>query len=286
MPEFKHGTLAGSKVHCCKCALCRTAARDYDRDRRRKIAYGQWPAYIDAEPVRQHVRALQDADLGWMRIARLAGLSTSTVWKLLYGDASRNLGPSKRVRRSTAEKLFAVQADLSVLGDASTVTAAGTHRRLQALVAIGWTQTDLANRLGMLRSNFGCMMRKERVQVRTAKAVRALYEELWDTPPVWTSARQITDARKAREFAAARGWVPPMGLDDDTIDDPTATPGDMGTVPGYLRKLPEDDELLWLVRLGETDAALAMRFDASEKTVKDARLRAERKVRKAVAACP
>ncbi|GAA2159203.1 MULTISPECIES: hypothetical protein [Glycomyces] len=265
---IKHGSLAGSKVHRCKCALCRETARIYDANRRRLVAYGRWHTLIDAEPVRHHVQALQAEGLGWMRIARLAGLSTSTVWKLLYGDPHRGLGPSKRVKTSTAEKLFTVRADLQSLAGATTVNAIGTRRRLQALVAIGWSQNSLAEQLGMLRANFGRMMRSERVMVRTAKAVRALYDERWNQAPPQSTPRERFSVTYALKYAEDKGWVPPMAWDDDTIDDPAATPVGVGPAKPGNAVLPDNDDLQWLLDMGETVPAIAMRFNAEEKSVR------------------
>lgn len=222
--SVQHGTLVGYKIHHCRCAECTRAQRDYNRNRHRQIAYGRWETYIDSGPVRAHVESLQASGLGWKRIAALAGLSSSTVWKLLYGDPRRGSAPSKRVRPETAAKLFAVSSSLDVLGGAATVDATGTQRRIQALVAIGWSQQRLAERIGMLRGNFGKTMRSSGVQARTARAVKALYEELWDCPPPEVEWRDKISANRSRGYAAEHGWVPPLAWDDESIDDPAAQP--------------------------------------------------------------
>ena len=40
------------------------------------------------------------------------GLQQSVVWKLIYGDASRNQAPSQRIRPATEAKILAVDLDL------------------------------------------------------------------------------------------------------------------------------------------------------------------------------
>lgn len=154
-----------------------------------------------------------------MRTAQLAGLSTSTVWKVLYGDPTRGQAPCKRVRPETAAALLAVRADLDTLADRAHVDAAGTRRRLQALIAIGWSQSKLAERLGMRRSNLTKTMRGTRVTAANARAVRDLYDRLWDADPAahGVTAQAIV---RSRNTARANGWPPPAAWDDDLIDLP------------------------------------------------------------------
>ncbi len=211
--------------------------------------------------------------MGSKRAARLAGLATSTVDKLLYGAPERGMGPSKRIRRATADALLAVKADLSTLGGRALVDATGTRRRLQALVAIGWSQSKLGRELGMGPGNFGSMLGRGRLYVSTVRAVRDLYDRLWSTGPPEDEHRDKIAANRARNYARARGWAVPQAWDDDTIDDPTAIP-EGAAAPDCRKKLPAVDELAWLVKLGETDEALAVRFGASVNSVKQARYRA------------
>lgn len=207
----------------CRCPVCCKASRDYENNRYRAIAYGRWQPFVPAEPVRQHVRALGEFGIGWMRVAKLAGVSTGGVSKLLYGDRLRNLPPTRRVRPETALKLLAVEPTLDNLGDRTAIDGTGTRRRLQALVYAGWTQSELARRLQMNRANFGRTIVGEFVEVATLKAVRHLYDELWRTDPVAAGVPEHR-AAAARRIAVSRGWAPVGAWDDDQIDDPDAFP--------------------------------------------------------------
>jgi transcriptional regulator with XRE-family HTH domain len=219
MCERPHGGGRG-KYACsecrCRCAACRAANTDAMREWRRRKAYGV-ASFVDAVPVRAHVRQLQAAGLGWIRIAELAGVSRSVIAELLYGTAHRE--PTKRVRPTTARQILAVTATLGVLADAAHIDATGTRRRLQALVAIGWSQSELARRLGVLPSNFPYLLDRDQVRAATARAVVALYDQLWNAPPPDENARW-----RARRLAEAKGWLPPLAWDDETIDDPAAGP--------------------------------------------------------------
>jgi len=231
-------------------------------------AYGRWQPYTDAGPVRDHLLALSSVGIGWKRAAELSGVSTGAVSKLLFGGPG-NRAPAKRVRPETAAAILAVPAAPSSLSAGSLVSAAGTRRRLQALVAIGWPQSQLAARLGVQPGNLGSMLAREHVRAGTARAVEILYDQLWSHPPSETDHRSRISASRARSYAQARGWPPPMAWDDDLIDDPAATPE-----PGWQRsarssrraaELAEDAEelrrqgysrQLIAERLGVTHAAL------------------------------
>lgn len=228
----------------CRCPVCCEAARDYDNSRRRAIAYGRWQPYVDAEPVRQHVKALGEFGIGWMRLARISGVPRGSVSKLLYGDRPRGLAPSKRVRPETALKLLAVEPALDNLGNRVAIDGTGTRRRLQALVAKGWPQSELARSIGMDRANFARTIISGLVTAGTHRATVALYDQLWRADPEQHGIHRRW-INKSRTLAATRGWAPIGAWDDDLIDDPTAFPdwtGRCGTPEGasahYRHRIP------------------------------------------------
>lgn len=173
---------------------------------------------VDAEPVRDHIRKLQAAGVGLHTITRMAGIGGGTMTRLMYG--TRGGSPSRRVRADTARRILAVRADLAA--DGALIDAAGTRRRLQALVAVGWTISELGRRLDVYQSNMTRVLRTEQVTAGMARRVRALYQELWDQPPPAGSPQQRAAAEQARKLAAERRWPPPIGWDDDLIDLPDA----------------------------------------------------------------
>lgn len=221
----------------CRCAACTTANRADAVRRARLRAYGRWQPFTDADPVRQHLEALSRAGIGWKRAAELAGTSSSVVSRLLFGGPG-DRPPPQRVRPDTATAILAVPITAASLGGGSLVPAAGTRRRLQALVAIGWSQSQLASRLGVLPSNFSAVLARERVTAATARAVKSLYDQLWDRPPAEADHRSRIAAARARRRAQARGWPPPAAWDDQAIDNPAAAPA-----PGWQRTRMSSAEL-------------------------------------------
>jgi len=118
--------------------------------------------------------------------------------------------------------------------DLTLIGASGTHRRLQALAAAGWPTRCLGTELGAARTRVPALLREHRVTVRTARRVSALYVRLASVDPATRGARPEEIARAKARAAAAR-WAPASAWDDDSIDDPTATPewtGHCGTARG------------------------------------------------------
>lgn len=234
MSNRPHG-YARYRLDGCRCYVCAYARSQYDDNRNRAIAYGTWQPWADAEPVRIHIRHLQSCDMGLRAIATAAGVDRKRLQAVLNGRPERGTPPQAQVRPALAQAVLTVEPTLETLSAATVITAAGTTRRLQALVAAGWPQHHLAIRLDMTDGNFGTALRRDRMVVRTARAVRGLYDELWRADPREHGVGSQAYSR-ARRHAAAERWAPVGAWDDDTIDDPAAFPdwtGRCGTPEGY-----------------------------------------------------
>ena len=96
------------------------------------------------------------------------------------------------------------------------VSGIGASRRLKALAVIGYTQVDIASRLGWVQREISQLV-VGRSLIGAAKAARiaALYDALKNT---------AGPSPRAGKYAAARGWLSPAWWDDDTIDDPAYDP--------------------------------------------------------------
>lgn len=98
------------------------------------------------------------------------------------------------------------------------VDATGARRRIQALMAIGHSQNDLAQALGRKRAGslgpFLWQRGRHQVTYELHERIRQVYEQLWDKPGTGKRAALVS------EHAAAKGWPPPLWWDDDVIDDP------------------------------------------------------------------
>jgi DNA-binding CsgD family transcriptional regulator len=121
------------------------AHRDYCRYRSRQIAYGRWQPWADAAPVRDHIRQLRRAGASYRAIAEAANMSPSTVRDLIVKclrQGARHM--PNRIGKSQAKRLLAITS-----GSCGRRNACGSRRRLQALVAVGYTPAELARRLAI-----------------------------------------------------------------------------------------------------------------------------------------
>jgi hypothetical protein len=125
--KHRHGTLLAYATDRCRCAPCRKAKSDYEKHRKRQIAYGRWNAWVDAGPARAHVLdRVERTGVTWRRIAERAGMSEQTMTRLLFGFPKRGVPPSRRIRRDTASKLVSAVGLWEIAeSDQSTLRNAG-----------------------------------------------------------------------------------------------------------------------------------------------------------------
>lgn len=179
----------------------------------RQKGYGRFTSiYVDATPVLEHIESLLDTGIGIRTLAAASGISSRTLQRLL---SRRNDSEPVTVRSYTATALLAVRTVQPA--PCALVDAIGTRRRLQALVAMGWPQKVIAHELGMVSTNIGRIVhgRSEKVTAAKASAVTDLYTR-WEMTP--------GPSTRARALAIAHHWIPPLGWEENDLDDPHATP--------------------------------------------------------------
>lgn len=246
--QHQHGTATAYKRDRCRCDPCTAAQNVEDRRRRLNNHLGQ-PHRIDAGPVREHLAALNAAGLGQKRIAALAGVGASTIGKLMTRDRNRADGlPQQKVTPEVAEKILAVRAGMDHVSDGSLIDATGTLRRVHALHALGWSRRALSARLGVRHNTLAMIERQQRVSGTMARAVRDVYDELWDQAPPSGTQQERAAITLTLARAAEHGWLVPACWNDDELDDPAAVPASTEQEPAT----PVDrlDELLFLARAG------------------------------------
>jgi hypothetical protein len=161
-PAHDHGTLGAYRRDRCRCLPCRAANRDAQRRRRRAIAYGQWQPFVDAEPIRAHVTQLAAAGLSLRRIAELSGVSRGCIDALMRGKPARGRAPSHRIRAATAARLLLVTPYSGQPADRTARTnAAAARRRLQELIALGWSMSRIAEQLHCTHSHISRLLTRE-----------------------------------------------------------------------------------------------------------------------------
>lgn len=105
----------------------------------------------------------------------------------------------------------------------AALDARGVRRRLEALMAIGWSLPLVADRVGVHRSLVLRWIEAPVVEAKTIRRVAAVYEELRNLQPPTDTPVRLGIANRTRRIAAERGYVPPIWWDDiDEDDDPPA----------------------------------------------------------------
>jgi hypothetical protein len=233
-----HGTRAAYVKDHCRCTDCTTANAAAWRTAARQQAYGRWQPFTDAAAVRDHIHTLRSAGIGVEQIAALADTSPRHIRDLARPETTTRPAVL-RVRSHTAARILAITPNDANRAPGSRIDATGTRRRLQALVAVGWSTALLATALGRTTSNLIRTMTSRKVTAETAQVVAALYDQLWNIAPPQDTTAQRRAADNARAHASEASWLPPLAWDDIDIDnDPepptpetsTPNPGDLDEI--------------------------------------------------------
>ncbi|MEB3367393.1 hypothetical protein [Saccharopolyspora mangrovi] len=174
---------------------------------------------VDAQPVIEHVRALEA--LGWRRnaLSRRLGLHRATVHKMSTGDYDT-------VRQAVYATVLAVPLKPP---PPSRVHRIGFARRAQALACLGWTFKQLEARAGWHPGRIWSAMLPGRnggeyIPREWHLEMCALYDQLSMTKPVPGVDDHGRTINQRKSAALRNGWVPPLDWDDDEIDNPEAKP--------------------------------------------------------------
>ncbi|MHA0288309.1 hypothetical protein ACXYX3_17890 [Mycobacterium sp. C3-094] len=200
---------------------------------------------LDPAPAREHIKQLRDAGLTWRHISNLSTIPARTLHEIANGSRQFITAPTARcVLGVTVPDIPYYKVD-----DRSRVPVIGTARRLQALIAIGYTSEQVASMLDYDPHHFAKVLhgKKPSVEAATARAAAELFERLKNTP-----APDSYGGRRARLRAQRLGWALPLAWDEGAIDDPNAT------VERYApTRVKFIERYCELVDLGYTDEQIA-----------------------------
>lgn len=199
----------------------RRARARYQASRLAAKNRGEWQPYVPAGPVREHVQKVMRATgMSRPQFAAAAGIDEGTLSKILYEKGKA------KVRPAIAAKARSVTAATVPIPDHGWVSPVGSTRRLQALAWLGWPEPALAERLEMHPATVRKVRNGDRGQIAaaTARAIRLLYDQLWNVPPPESTRAEKIAVTKTRDHARKQGWAPAGAWDDDEIDDPKARP--------------------------------------------------------------
>ncbi|MFE7580746.1 hypothetical protein ACFU5Y_04160 [Streptomyces gardneri] len=245
-----------NKITCytdyrCRRPECVARYNAYNSPRARAKRAGTWDGLVEAAAVRKHILRLQDdCGVGPTAIAAASGISKQSVIEFINPQPGKNRGRRQRTSAETAAKILAVTPD-GLIG--LRVNAAGTRRRLQALVAAGWPLKHIAACSELKDASVGDFMRRNVVLLSTATKVARTYDALKDRKPIRHGVDRC-QARRARDWAAREKWPTPDYWADrmDVIDDPEFEP-----LYGVTRRELVAQDANWVMRTTGVDRATA-----------------------------
>ena len=233
----------------------------YARDRYQQQQTGTWAPFTATAPVRAHVDQLREAGMTSDQIAQTSGVSVSTLTRLF------------RVSRMTtvaAEAILAISASTpaaSNIPDAPGGARPGLHatRQLQALVADGWSLTQLADAAGIEeRTAWRTVHGYTAPSPRTTAAVDALHEQLRLDDPGDGAA-----AVRSRRRAERQGWTSTTDLQGPgggELVDEVAVDRVLHGQPVPLRAVEQQAALRRLAGV-QSDDEIARRLGLASRTV-------------------
>jgi hypothetical protein len=136
--KHPHGTRV-RYVTGCKCMLCRAANSRYEVERAKARANGDWNGLVPAWMARKHLFSLSVQGIGRDTVAEASGVSITVICEI-------KAGKKKQIRLRTHKAIMAV--DATARAGRTLVKAGPVWVQINRLLREGFTQTELARRLG------------------------------------------------------------------------------------------------------------------------------------------
>jgi hypothetical protein len=160
-----HGTLVRYTMGC-RCDECKAVKTSYGRERKEAQRNGKGNPRVPADAARAHLALLSDAGIGYLRVSELAGVNHNIVWKIRTGER-------KHIMFTTEQKILSITPD--DISDSTTIDASETWKKIDWLLAHGFTKTSLAQKLGLATP--ALQIGKKLVMRKTARRIEEIYNE-------------------------------------------------------------------------------------------------------------
>lgn len=211
--------------------------------------------FVDATPVTNRISALKTAGYSWTELAKLTGLSEPAL-KLVGTWTVQNT-----VCLDTHHRVMAVPLPTGIVSGRGVLPAVGTQRRIQALMAIGWTQADLARECGFSGQKIvsDLLNRRQSVLSETAFRVCEVFNRLQMTPG---------SSEVLRKRARGWGWPVPLAWDEDSMDDPNTKPSSGGRVRvSAAERITELQDDLGITNINDIASRLGIKDTSVERAI-------------------
>lgn len=223
--------------------------------RQRSRAEGYARGLVDAAPAHEHLAAMERAGLSHSAQARLIGVENRHLYRL----KQRPKCMGRTLKRILDTPIPMVTYE--VVEPGAKIDATGTQRRIQGMIALGYSCAALAR---MLNTRVQVVSQisleyKGQTTANFAERVAGLAKDLQLRPGPTTGA-----GKQARNRAIQHGWVPLLAWDEDSIDNPLARPA---TAKSRTMRFP--DKYAEMREIGLSDRQVAERMGIKYGSLED-----------------
>lgn len=248
--QHQHGDYVTYVLDRCRCLPCAFAYSEYDQWRRDRKAVNR-PNLVPFDRACEHIERLRDSGWPMEVIAKRTGLSAWTIKRL-------SLRQGALIQPATERRILAFAGESE--DRAFLVDATGARRRIEALMAIGWSLLELSQRAGFSDHTLNLILKPgSRCRIPTRETIKILYDEIWDQPPSDNLPYSLMVKSRMLNVARRRGYAPPLAWDDETIDDPNAYPNVDG--------VSDDADRMGLYLAGLSDVRMAREEGISPESI-------------------
>src|SRR5690606_32332674 len=180
---------------------------------------------VDASDMQARIRYLHDVHLiTFQRMAEKTGVDLASIRSHYYGKAITRTHQTTPLTTCFWKTHHLVMSTPFGPADVTRVDATATLRRLQGLVADGFPQSWLGQRLSrdLAHLNYTLKAKPKVIDPEFASEVEQLYRKYAGANPAEHGVTPRNSAY-ARTVARKREWAPSICWDWDTIEDPNAT---------------------------------------------------------------
>lgn len=163
----------------CRCADCRQANTNYERERQQARATGDWNGIVSADRARAHLLVLAAQGVG-----RRAVVDVSDIPSIIVSEIRS--GKKLRIRARTERRILAITPAMAA--DHALIDAAPTWKLIAEMLAAGFTKTRIAGELN--HSSRHLQLGREKITVRNAAAVELAHRRLMASDEVLVPATQ------------------------------------------------------------------------------------------------
>ncbi len=156
-----------SYVKGCRCRICRAANAEYIKSRRKTGRHNEREGSVDASRAREYLNYLSEMGIGRPSVHKACGVNKRSLWEI---------ASSKKVRilRSTETRILAVKPG-EAMAHGVLVDADVTRQQIKALLAQGFTKSDLAARLTRFSDRLR-ILEGDKIRASSALKVNKLYQ--------------------------------------------------------------------------------------------------------------